>query len=93
MVDLRYVLILLRVEKDRSAVAVNTGTVKCIFMCFTTSENNARDNSDHFRRPASVFKLVISFMHLYSSVIFISVTKSGIRYNCIINFLLSTSVV
>ena len=57
MVDLRYVLILLRVEKNRSAVAVDTGTVKCIFMSFTTSENSARDNSDPFRRPASVFKL------------------------------------
>ena len=33
MVDLRYVLILLRVEKDRSAVAVDTGTVKCILIC------------------------------------------------------------
>ena len=51
MVDLRYVLILLRVEKDRSAVAVDTRTVKCIFMCFTTSDNSARDNSDPFRRP------------------------------------------
>ena len=45
MVDLRYVLILLRVEKDHSAVAVDTGTVKCIFMCFTTSETSALDNS------------------------------------------------
>ena len=71
MVDLRRVLILLKVEKDRSAVAVDTRTVKCIFMSFTTSDNSARDNSDDpFRRPANVFILVISFMHLYSSVFF-----------------------
>ena len=92
MVDLRYVLILLIVEKDHSAVAVDEGTVKCIFMCFITSENSARDNSDPFRRPASVFKLVISYKHLYSSIHF-SVTKSGITFNCVINFLLSTSLV
>ena len=61
MVDLRYVFILLRVEKDSSAVAVDTGTVKCIFVSFTSSENSARDISDPFRRPASVFKLIISF--------------------------------
>ena len=56
MVDIRYVLILLGVEKDRSAVAVDTGTVKCIFMSFTTSENSARDNCDPFRKPANPAK-------------------------------------
>ena len=30
----RYVLILRRVEKNRSAVAVGAGTVKCIFLSF-----------------------------------------------------------
>ena len=36
-----YVLILLGVGKDRSAVAVAIGTVKYIFMSFTTSENSS----------------------------------------------------
>ena len=89
MVLLRYVLILRRLENERSAVAVVTGKVKYSFKSLSTSWSMPLYISRLFIAVAMVLTLVTSLMPEVLSKAVLNI--SGIMESCIYNFSRSNS--